>query len=102
MVGWWGVGVLVIAVGCGGGGGDDDGGPEPAPEPESTTSTASAATTAATTAPPGSAGDGRVEVPDVVGLDLQLAQDTMQADGFYVLVSHDATGDRKSVVWERV
>jgi len=38
-------------------------------------------------------------VPDVVGRDLQFAQDTMQAAGFFALTSHDATGqDRFQVV----
>jgi beta-lactam-binding protein with PASTA domain len=38
-------------------------------------------------------------VPDAVGRDLQYAQDTMQAAGFFSLTSHDATGqDRFQVV----
>jgi len=31
-------------------------------------------------------------LPDAVGMDLQAAQDAMQAAGFYILRSHDATG----------
>lgn len=40
-------------------------------------------------------------VPNVVGLDLQLAQDTLQAAGFYALKSHDATGQFRLQVYDR-
>jgi hypothetical protein len=40
-------------------------------------------------------------VPNVVGIDLQLAQDTLQAEGFYVLRSHDATGQGRFQVLDR-
>jgi beta-lactam-binding protein with PASTA domain len=40
-------------------------------------------------------------VPNVVGIDLQLAQDTLQAAGFYVLRSHDATGQGRLQVLDR-
>ena len=40
-------------------------------------------------------------VPNVVGIDLQLAQDTLQAAGFYALRSHDATGQGRFQVLDR-
>ena len=40
-------------------------------------------------------------LPDAVGLDLQYAQDTMQAAGFYFLTSHDATGQDRFQVLDR-
>ena len=40
-------------------------------------------------------------VPNVVGVDLQLAQDTLQAAGFYILRSHDATGQGRLQVLDR-
>jgi hypothetical protein len=40
-------------------------------------------------------------LPDAVGVDLQLAQDTLQAAGFYVLTSYDATGQERLQVSDR-
>jgi hypothetical protein len=40
-------------------------------------------------------------VPDVVGLDLQSAQDELQAAGFYNLGSHDVTGESSFQVLDR-
>lgn len=40
-------------------------------------------------------------VPDVVGMNHQLAQDTLQASGFYLLVEEDATGQGRMLVWDR-
>ncbi|ANZ38302.1 hypothetical protein BBK82_21770 [Lentzea guizhouensis] len=40
-------------------------------------------------------------VPDVVCLDLQKAQDTLQAAGFFVLWSEDATGQGRQQVVDR-
>jgi hypothetical protein len=88
---------LTLLVGCSG---DDDeplaaaGSAETSapPSTEGTTTTAAPATTA-------DGASGQTTVPDAVGLDLQLAQDTMQAAGFFLLISHDATGqDRFQVV----
>jgi hypothetical protein len=51
------------------------------------------------------AGDGEslglTEVPDVVGMDLQSAQDTLQAHGFYNLGSHDVTGESSFQILDR-
>lgn len=44
---------------------------------------------------------GSITVPNMVGQDLQLAQDSMQAAGLYVLRSHDATGQRRLQVLDR-
>ena len=40
-------------------------------------------------------------MPNVVGKDLQLAQDTMQAAGLYKLTSHDSTGQARLQVLDR-
>jgi hypothetical protein len=40
-------------------------------------------------------------VPDVVGLNHQLAQDTLQAGGFYLLHEEDATGQGRMLVLDR-
>ena len=40
-------------------------------------------------------------VPNVVGLNHQLAQDTMQAAGYYYLTEEDATGQGRLLVNDR-
>ena len=40
-------------------------------------------------------------VPDVVGLNHQLAQDTLQASGFYLLLEEDATGEGRMLLYDR-
>jgi hypothetical protein len=42
-----------------------------------------------------------VKVPNVVGMDLQSAQDTLQAFGFYNLGSHDVTGESSFQILDR-
>ena len=49
----------------------------------------------------GSDGGGDIAVPDVVGMDHQLAQDTMQAAGLYNLTEEDATGQDRMLIWDR-
>ena len=49
----------------------------------------------ATTAVPASGQAAFAPVPGMVGKDLQEAQDALQAAGFYVLTSHDATGQNR-------
>jgi ABC-type glycerol-3-phosphate transport system substrate-binding protein len=44
---------------------------------------------------------GGIRVPDVVGTDHQLAQDTMQAAGLYNLSEEDATGQGRALMWDR-
>ena len=55
--------------------------PEPEPEPEPQ--------------------DGEIAVPNVVGQDHQLAQDTMQAAGLYNLSEEDATGNGRLLLFDR-
>ena len=45
--------------------------------------------------------EGTIAVPDVVGLDHQLAQDTMQAAGLYNLDEEDATGEGRMLLFDR-
>jgi hypothetical protein len=54
--------------------------------------------------PSDAAGDATVThgvVPEVVCMDLQTAQDTMQAAGFYNLRSEDATGQGRAQLIDR-
>ena len=109
-----GVVAVLVAPGCSGGD-DDPSGAEPSPttterteateateSPTTTEPTAPATTGPATTSGPGPGTDpGTVPLPDAVGMDLQLAQDTMQAAGFYLLTSHDATGQERLQVLDR-
>lgn len=44
---------------------------------------------------------GCIKVPNVVGKDHQLAQDTMQAAGLYVLSEEDATGQGRMLLLDR-
>ena len=46
-------------------------------------------------------GSGRIRVPNVVGMDHQLAQDTMQASGLYMLAERDASGQARLLVYDR-
>ena len=46
-------------------------------------------------------GGGGVAVPNVVGKNHQLAQDTMQAAGFYALDEEDATGQGRLLLYDR-
>lgn len=79
-----------------------------APSSDKATATSSAPETVAppttTAAPPSRSGGGASTsgvVPDVVGLDLQHAQDTAQAAGFYALSSEDALGASRNQVLDR-
>jgi hypothetical protein len=106
------VGVALVAACSGGDGDGGEGGSSGDDGASATTETSAPASTsmppdgtaAPSSTPPvppaSSGGEGdRATLPDVVGMDLQLAQDTMQASGFYLLTSHDATGqDRFQVV----
>ena len=49
----------------------------------------------------GGGGGGEIEVPNVVGQDHQLAQDTMQSAGLYNLSEEDATGQGRVLVLDR-
>jgi hypothetical protein len=43
----------------------------------------------------------KIRVPDVVGMDHQLAQDTMQAAGLYMLAEEDASGLGRMLLYDR-
>lgn len=43
----------------------------------------------------------KITVPNVVGKNHQLAQDTMQAAGLYVLAEEDATGQGRALLFDR-
>jgi hypothetical protein len=68
-----------------------------------------ATTTTQTTAAPTTTSDGGIlgeilgegVLPDVVGLDLQLAQDTLQAGGWYLIEGIDASGQDRMQVLDR-
>lgn len=44
---------------------------------------------------------GKIKVPNVVGKDHQLAQDTMQEAGLYILLEEDATGQDRLLILDR-
>lgn len=46
-------------------------------------------------------GGDTARVPDVEGKDHQLAQDTMQAAGFYNLSEEDASGEDRPLIYDR-
>jgi len=91
--------LLLLVVSCGG-----DQQPQ---QPPTVTVTAPATAadpttpqqTAPTSPPPGSARS--AVVPAVAGMNHQLAQDTMQAAGFYYLLEEDATGKGRLLVNDR-
>ncbi|GGS18102.1 PASTA domain-containing protein [Actinokineospora fastidiosa] len=54
----------------------------------------------ASVAPPSGSADA-LPVPDVVGMEHQRAQDTLQAAGFFHLAEEDATGQGRLLVSDR-
>jgi beta-lactam-binding protein with PASTA domain len=64
------------------------------------TVTATTTVTTVTVAPSATATQSGV-VPNVVGMNHQLAQDTMQAAGFYNLAEEDATGQGRLLINDR-
>ncbi|MFF0267211.1 PASTA domain-containing protein [Kribbella sp. NPDC004536] len=95
-----GVGLLSLTA-CGGGGGTSDS------RPTVTATVTTTATTTVTVQPTGSSSSAARPsvqvgvVPNVVGLNHQLAQDTMQAAGFYYLTEVDATGQGRLLINDR-
>jgi hypothetical protein len=73
--------------------------PEPAQRKEKRKSRQKPAGAAAPTT--GQPGGGGITVPDVVGQDHQLAQDTMQSAGLYLLDERDCTGQDRLLLWDR-
>ena len=63
--------------------------------------TAPAETAAAETAESKPAPPEKVALPNVVGMNLQAGQDTMQAAGFYFLDDQDDTGQHRLQVYDR-
>jgi PASTA domain len=56
---------------------------------------------ASPTQPEETGGGGAAVVPDLVGVDHQLAQDTLQAAGFYLIDETDCSGDDRLLLWDR-
>lgn len=81
---------LVLVAACGG----------PSTGGSRTTPTPTAPTTTVIQTPASTAVQTGV-VPNVVGLNHQLAQDTMQAAGFYYLTEEDATGQGRLLINDR-
>ncbi len=54
-----------------------------------------------TTTPDDSGGGDTGVVPDLVGVDHQLAQDTLQAEGFYLINETDCSGQDRLLLWDR-
>lgn len=108
------VAVVVVAAGCGS---DSEEAAAP-PQTVTVTETATVAQEEADPAPvvansssadlgageedePEASGGGDITVPNVVGKDHQLAQDTMQAAGLYSLREEDATGQGRALIIDR-
>lgn len=85
--------VLILIAGCGGGA-------DPGPPQATVTAPPPSVTGPGTpTSEPQAAK--RVQVPKVVGMNHQEAQDLLQAAGFYMLAERDATGQDRMLVWDR-
>ncbi len=115
---WFGVLALVLVVGTIGSAlGDDDESPSTAASASSSAASSSAAQeptvaptpSVAAVAPPATtaapvpptteaAPTATFAMPDLVGLDLQTAQDLVQTNGVFLSVSHDLLGSRNQVV----
>ena len=87
------------------------GGPAPAPV-ETVTATIPAPTATVTekapetdppqeTSSPAKAATDKKRLPNVVGMNLQAGQDTLQAADFYVLNDKDATGQNRLQIFDR-
>jgi beta-lactam-binding protein with PASTA domain len=61
----------------------------------------SSSSTTTTSPSAGAVSEGSITVPNVVGKDLQTAQDTMQAAGLRNLTSHDSTGQGRLQLVDR-
>ncbi|MFC6159485.1 PASTA domain-containing protein [Kribbella jiaozuonensis] len=95
------LGSLVLLTACGGVGAA---GAQPTVTATTTVTATQTSTVPATSAPPPSAARPSAQagvVPNVVGLNHQLAQDTMQAAGFYFLTEEDATGQGRLLINDR-
>ena len=96
-----GLGSLLLVTACGGTGAA---GAQPTVTATTTVTATQTVTVPQSSAPPPSAARPSVQagvVPNVVGLNHQLAQDTMQAAGFYFLTEEDATGQGRLLIDDR-
>jgi PASTA domain len=92
------IGALALLTACG----STESATAPVVETVTVTETAEAAEQPQPAAAPAPApAQGSIEVPNVVGIDHQLAQDTMQAVGLYNLSEEDATGQDRLLIWDR-
>jgi PASTA domain len=96
--------IAVASVACG----EQQVADEPAAAAPPTTVTVTGPSTPTPVAPKAETSDapartepGGIRVPNVVGKDHQLAQDTMQAAGLYNLAEEDATGQGRLLLWDR-
>lgn len=94
-----GVTILLLAA-CGETNKSKSGGND-ATSSSTATALTSPSTASTSTSTSGYSTAGTITVPSVVGKDLQLAQDTMQAAGLYNLKSHDSTGRGRLQVLDR-
>lgn len=96
--GWFVValGSLCLLTACGGAG-------TAGAQPTTTVTVTQTVTAPPSSAPPSTAPPSVQSgvVPNVVGLNHQLAQDTMQAAGFYYLTEADATGQGRLLINDR-
>ncbi|WP_405898627.1 hypothetical protein OG242_14915 [Streptomyces sp. NBC_00727] len=99
-----------VAGSAGGGGTANAGGATPAPTATVTVTASPRGPVTSDNEPPAPKGtsrpaadkaDGKVSVPDFVGMGLQSAQDAAQAKGLYVLTSHDSLGRDRMQVLDR-
>ena len=93
--------ILVGSFACGGDGGNQADEPATVTETVERTTTEEAPSEPAGAGSGGGGGGGRITVPDVVGKDHQLAQDTLQAAGLYSLDEEDATGQGRLLLFDR-
>jgi PASTA domain-containing protein len=75
--------------------------PAPDPAPEKRQGRKRDRQQAAEPAPAADGSGGGITVPNVVGQDHQLAQDTMQSAGLYLLDERDCTGQDRLLLWDR-
>ena len=96
--------LLIALQGCGGGG-DESATVTETVERTSTSedlpSEPSDSSSLETGSKEGGSGGGDITVPNLVGKDHQLAQDTLQAEGLYNLEEEDASGEGRLLLWDR-
>lgn len=73
----------------------------PPPPAEAAVTPPPPASTPPAAPPPPPAASAKITVPNVVGKNHQLAQDTMQAAGLYALAEEDATGQGRALLFDR-